>query len=73
MWKRIYRINWDGGLECKGKGWVPEGQMQRASQTPAKAPYVGRDMCIWGEGYVNPLFTQGLQVNGQEGSGENIV
>lgn len=59
MWKRIYRINWDGGLECSGRGWDPEGWMQRASQTPAKAPYVGRDMCIWGGGLCEPPLHTG--------------
>lgn len=43
--------------------------MQGASPAPAKAPYGGGDMCVWGEGYVSPLFTQGLEVERWERTG----
>lgn len=61
MWKRICRINGDGGLECRGKAGIQRGRGN--SQTPARAPDGGKEMYLGGS-YVNPLFTQRLYVKG---------
>lgn len=48
MWKRIYRINWEGALKPKGRGWAPEGQMHELPK-PLLRHHVERETCVFGE------------------------
>lgn len=56
MWKRIYRINWDGGLECRGKAGIQRGSCNQLPK-PLLRHQMEVETCVFGGVCEPPLHT----------------